>query len=87
MRAELEKIIQEQRLQDVRREFDIERREEDRVFENEKWVDDNRKFIVENRLRKDQTIKPPRTVGYQPSTGFIIHWDYTLGLPKRTNYS
>jgi hypothetical protein len=35
----------------------MERREEDRIWENEKWVDDNRKFIVENRLRKDGAIK------------------------------
>lgn len=57
MRAEIEKIVQEQRLQDARRDFEMERREEDRVWDNEKWVDDNRKFIVENRLRKDNTIK------------------------------
>jgi len=87
MRAEIEKIVQEQRLQDARRDFEIERREEDRVFDNEKWVDDNRKFIIENRLRKDNTIKKITSGGYNPATGFVVHWDYTLGLPRRTNYS
>ena len=57
MRAEIEKIVQEQRLQDARRDFEMERRDEDRIWENEKWVDDNRKFIIENRLRKDGAIK------------------------------
>ena len=57
MRAEIEKIFQEQRLQDARRDFEMERRDEDRIRENEKWVDDNRKFIIENRLRKDDAIK------------------------------
>ena len=55
MRAEIERIVQEQRLQDARREFEMERRDEDRVWENEKWVDDRKKFIIENRLRKDNT--------------------------------
>jgi hypothetical protein len=35
----------------------MERREDDRLWDNEKWVDDNKKFIIENRLRKDNTIK------------------------------
>ena len=59
MRSEIDKIVQEQRLQDARRDFEIERREEDRIYENEKWVDDNRKFIIENRLRRDNTVKKP----------------------------
>ena len=33
----------------------MERRDEDRVWENEKWVDDRKRFIIENRLRKDNT--------------------------------
>ena len=67
MRAEIEKIVQEQILQQVKREFEIERRDEDRIFENEKWVDDNRKFIIENRLRKDQQIKKQqKTNKYDP---------------------
>lgn len=27
------------------------------------------------------------TKGYDPNEGFIVHWDYILGLPKRTNYA
>jgi hypothetical protein len=87
MRSEIDKIVQEQRLQDAKRDFEMERREEDRVYENEKWVDDNRKFIIENRLRKDNTIKRAPPGAYNPSIGFVIHWDYTLGLPRRTNYA
>ncbi|CAD8204694.1 unnamed protein product [Paramecium pentaurelia] len=87
MRAEIEKIVQEQRLQDARREFEMERREDDRQWENEKWVDDNKKFIIENRLRKDNTQKRQQMQQYNQSEGFVVHWDYTLGLPRRSNYS
>ena len=64
----------------------MERRDEDRVWENEKWVDDRKKFIIENRLRKDNTQKRSSQAGYNLTEGFVVHWDYTLGLPRRTNY-
>lgn len=38
-RAEIEKIVQEQRLQRLRRGFELKRREEDRKFENVNWID------------------------------------------------
>lgn len=86
MRAEIEKIVQEQRLQDARRDFEMERREDDRIWENEKWVDNNKKFIIENRLRKDNTNKKLGLIGYNQSEGLVVHWDYALGLPRRSNY-
>jgi hypothetical protein len=64
----------------------MERREEDRIWENEKWVDDNRKFIVENRLRKDGGARKRGQTGYNPTEGLVVHWDYALGLPRRSNY-
>lgn len=83
-RAEIEKIVQEQRLQKLRRAFEKKRREEDRKFENERWVDEQRKNILANRLRRDlQTNKVEQK--YDPTEGFIIHWDYCLGIPKRND--
>jgi len=83
-RTEMEKIMQEQRLLKMRREFEKVRREEDRKFENEKWVDDQRKNIIANRLRKD--LNPTKkTRVYDPTEGFIISWDYLLSVPKKND--
>lgn len=79
-RAEVEKIVQEQRLQKLRRDFEKVRRDEDRKFDNEKWVDDQRKFIIAQRLRKD--LERPQSRGarkYDPNEGLIVHWDFVLG--------
>ena len=83
-RGEMEKIIQEQRLLKMRRDFEKVRREEDRKFENEKWVDEQRKNIIANRLRKDLSPNKQFKV-YDPTEGFIIHWDYLLSVPKRND--
>lgn len=83
-RAEMEKIVQEQRLLKMRRDFEKLRREEDRKFENEKWVDEQRKNIIANRLRKD--LNPTKTSkGYDPTEGLVIHWDYLLSVPKKND--
>lgn len=79
-RSEVEKIVQEQRLQKLRRDFEKVRRDEDRKFDNEKWVDDQRKFIIAQRLRKD--LERPQSRGarkYDPNEGLIAHWDFVLG--------
>jgi len=82
MRAEAEKIVQEQRLLKLRRDFEKNRREEDRKYENEKWVDEQRKGVIATRLRKE--IAPVHQENrYDPVEGFVIHWDYALGIPKR----
>lgn len=39
-RAEIGRLLQEQRLQQLRRDFERERREEDRLFQNSKWIDE-----------------------------------------------
>ncbi|CAD8150666.1 unnamed protein product [Paramecium octaurelia] len=79
MRAEMEKIIQEQRLQRVRRNFEKKRREKDKEFENNKWVDDQRKCIIENRLMILE--KSERRVTYMiqlkgQQSIRIMYWDY-----------
>jgi hypothetical protein len=86
-RAEIEKIVQEQRLQRLRREFEKQRRDEDRKFENERWIDEQRKNIIAQRIRKD--LNPGKTLErkYDPSEGFLVHWDYCLGLPKSEDYA
>ncbi|CAK73236.1 unnamed protein product (macronuclear) [Paramecium tetraurelia] len=76
MRAEMEKIIQVQRLQRVRRNFEKKRRQKDKEFEINKWVDDQRKFIIENRLRNDFGEVRKEGHLYDPAEELVIHWDY-----------
>lgn len=57
---------------------------QDRVYENNKWVDDNRKFIIDQRLKRDFGELEPEGRRYDPTEGLVIHWDYLLGLPRRT---
>ncbi|KAL4441575.1 hypothetical protein ABPG74_021507 [Tetrahymena malaccensis] len=86
VKAEMEKIANEQKLQRLRMEFEYQRREEDRQFDNEKWNDDQRKWILAQRIRKD--LGPIGGIKqYDQNDGLVIHWDYILGLPKRTNFS
>ena len=82
MRAEAEKILQEHRLLKLRRDYEKVRREEDRKFENEKWVDEQRKNVIAGRIRKDLGATPLNKQ-YDPLEGFVVHWDYCLGIPKR----
>lgn len=84
-RSEMEKLIQEQRLAKVRRTFEVKRREEDKQFDNKKYVDDWRKQIIGNRLRKELNASKGERM-YDPREGFVIHWDYCLGVPKRMDY-
>ena len=85
VRGEMEKMLQEQRLTKMRRDFEKKRREEDKVYDSQKFVDDWRKQILAARLRKDlNQNNGPRS--YDPTEGFVIHWDYCLGVPKRTDY-
>ena len=84
MRTEAEKIVQEHRLMKMRRDFEKVRRDEDRKFENEKWVDEQRKNVIASRLRSEtQPVKAENR--YDPLDGLVIYWDYALGIPKRND--
>ena len=50
-------MVQEQRLQKLRRKYELQRRVEDRKFENERWIDEKRKNIIGSRLRKNLDTK------------------------------
>lgn len=40
MRAEIEKVLQEQRLEKIRRDFEKQKYEDERRFKHEKWLED-----------------------------------------------
>ena len=56
-RAEAEKIVQETRLKKIKRAIDLRAREDDRRFENQKFLDDVRKQTVANQLVKEGKIQ------------------------------
>ena len=87
-RSEIAQVIQEQRLQKLRRKYELQRRVEDRKFENERWIDEKRKNIIGSRLRKnlDNKVQSQGRM-YDPTEGLTVHWDYVLGIPKRTPFA
>ncbi|EGR31823.1 hypothetical protein IMG5_101270 [Ichthyophthirius multifiliis] len=88
-RAEIEKIVQEQRLAKMRRKFELERKYMDRKFDNQRWIDDQRRWILASKIRNEQEntdeVNIPKD--YDTNQGFLVHWDYILGLPRRISLS
>ena len=84
VRGEVEKVVQEQRLARLQRKFETKRRDEDRTYDQQRFVDDWRKQIVSARLRKDLNQSRGERL-YDPVEGFVIRWDYILGIPKRAD--
>lgn len=55
------------------------------VFPKLEWVGPEPKQAKEQRTATPEqasTPKPPKKKGYDPTEGFIVYWDYCLGLPK-----
>ena len=55
-RAEAEKLIQETKLRKMKRALDMRIKEEDRRFDNQRFIDDLRKQMKTNELQKDGKI-------------------------------
>lgn len=55
-RAEAEKLIQETKLRKMKRALDMRIKEEDRRFDNQRFVDDIRKQTTSNQLQKEGKI-------------------------------
>ena len=58
MRAEVEKVLQEQRLEKIRRDFEKQKYEDERRFKHEQWLEEQKRQILEAKL-KNQGRKPP----------------------------
>jgi len=59
MRAEVEKVLQEQRLEKIRRDFEKQKYEDERRFKHEAWLEDQKRQILEAKLRNAGKQKPP----------------------------
>ncbi len=60
MRTEVEKVLQEQRLEKIRRDFEKQKYEDERRFKYEKWLEDQKRAILEAKLRNAgmETVAP-----------------------------
>ncbi len=51
MRAEMEKMLQEQRLEKIRRDFEKQKVEEERKFRHEMWIEEQKRRILEAKIK------------------------------------
>lgn len=51
MRAEMEKVLQEQRLEKIRRDFEKQKYEDERKFKHETWLEEQKRRILEAKIR------------------------------------
>lgn len=51
MRAEVEKVLQEQRLEKIRRDFEKAKYEDERRYNHEKWMEEQKREILAAKLR------------------------------------
>jgi hypothetical protein len=51
MRAEMEKMLQEQRIEKIRREFEKQKLDEERRFKHEMWVEEQKRRILEAKIK------------------------------------
>lgn len=54
MRAEMEKMLQEQRIEKIRRDFEKQKIEEERKYKHETWIEDQKRRILEAKVRNAQ---------------------------------
>ena len=65
MRSEIEKVLQEQRLERIRRDFEKEKYEDERRYNHEKWLEEQKREILAAKLKHQQNM-PPQTM-YAPT--------------------
>jgi hypothetical protein len=52
MRSEIEKVLQEQRLEKIRRDYEKQKYEDERRYNHERWLEEQKREILAARLRK-----------------------------------
>ena len=52
-REEIKKLVHEQYLREIKRRYDVVRRDQDKMFENMNWVDEYRRKIIGDRVKLD----------------------------------
>jgi len=55
IRSEVEKVLQEQRLEKIRRDFEKNKYEDERRYRHETWLEDQKRDILEAKLKNQST--------------------------------
>ena len=55
MRSEIEKVLHEQRLEKIRRDFEKQKYEDERRFNHDRWLEDQKREILAAKLRNQAT--------------------------------
>ncbi|CAI2384337.1 unnamed protein product [Moneuplotes crassus] len=63
MRAEVEKVLQEQRLEKIRRDYEKQKYEDERKYNHERWMEEQKREILAAKLRRNAE---GGDTGYQP---------------------
>lgn len=62
MRAEVEKVLQEQKLEKIRRDFEKQKYNDERTFKHDQWLEDQKRKIMEAKLTNKRAPPPPSYV-------------------------
>ena len=57
IRSEVEKVLHEQRLEKIRRDFEKQKYEDERRFNHDRWLEDQKREILAAKLRNQATGK------------------------------
>ena len=60
MRSEVEKVLQEQRLEKIRRDFEKAKYEDERRYNHERWLEEQKREILAAKLRRQNDIGQQR---------------------------
>lgn len=69
MRAEMEKMLQEQRIEKIRREFERAKIEEERRLKHEGWVEEQKRRILEAKIKSASMAAGVASGGGQDEMG------------------
>ena len=91
MKFEMDRLAQEQRMKHLQEELEKAQAEKLRQQEHEQWMADQKRQLMAARMRKQIAKELPNDEGgwgrdtgpYDPVAGFVVYFDYILGVPKR----
>ena len=82
MRAEIEKVLQEQRLEKIRRDYEKQKYEDDRRYNHERWLEEQKREILAAKLRNQaeggNQYQPPPPQDYQDMPNYDNPDDYPM---------
>ncbi len=58
MRAEMEKILQEQKFEKIRRDFERQKIDDQRKYTHEQWLEEQQKLLLEAKIQMAAQAMP-----------------------------